>query len=327
MRFTRVLTAAALVLAAVVLTAGAVAATQAGGSVVKVGSSSLGRILVDGHGKTLYVWAHDKGAKSTCYGQCASYWPPLTTSGKPRAIGGARAALLSTSRRSDGRMQVTYHGHPLYYFAGDKRAGQTAGEGLTGFGGRWDPISAAGTLVQKHMDSSGSGYPGWSSYTNTPLKAVVITPGRGDVAGVGGAFNVDVSLQARNARANALLSAAAGYKPFFNDPSAPTFHPGPNIGAPGLVVTLSTTPRIAGTPLVGPRTNLAGVFQLNAVTNVNGLNRTFNAWQVSSPGFFGINKSATLTVYAVRGTAPAAVPASGLNPISNVVRIPFTIGA
>ena len=319
MRFRQITTAVA-VLVAVAVTSIAFAATQ-GGATVKVGRSNLGQIVVDAHGKTLYMWAHDKGRKSTCYGQCAVYWPPLFTSGKPLAGPGARSALLGTTRRSDGRLQVTYHGHPLYRFVMDKKAGQTTGEGLTGFGGRWDPLSAAGTPVRK---SSG----GWKSaraYSTPPLRAVVLTPGSGDLAGSRGAFNVDVSLQARTRSSNRLLSAAAGYKPFFNDPDAPTFHPGPDLGAPGLVVTLSTTPTVAGTPLVGPRTNLAGVFQLNTVTKVRGLNRTFNAWQVSSPGFFGVNKAATLTVYAVRGTAPSAVPAGGLRPISNVVRVPFTI--
>jgi predicted lipoprotein with Yx(FWY)xxD motif len=324
MRFTRLLALAALALAAIALTAGTVAATSQSGAVVKIGQSSLGRILVDSHGKTLYLWAHDRGSRSTCYGDCAAYWPPLLTSGTPRATSGARSALLGTTRRTDGRMQVTYHGHPLYYFVGDKRAGQTKGEGLTGFGGRWDPVSAAGSAVRQ---GSGSGQAGNGYSDDTPLKAVVFTPGSGDIAGVGGAFNVDLSLQARTAQANGLLSAASGYKPFFNDPAKPTFHPGPNLAAPGLVVTLSTTPRVPGTPLVGPRTNLAGVFQLNAVARVRGLNRTFNAWQVSSPGFFGINKPAILTVYAVQGTAPAAVPSGGLTPISNVVRVPFQIGA
>ena len=321
MHLNRVLTAAALVFAATALAAVALAGAN-GGAVVKVGQSNLGRILVDAHGKTLYMWAHDKGHRSTCYGQCAAYWPPAYTAGKPIAVKGARQALLGTTRRADGRRQVTYNGHPLYRFLMDKRPGQTTGEGLTGFGGRWDPLSAAGKAVRKRTG-------GWKSsqgyQPSRPLRAVVFTPGRGDLAGAGGAFNVDLSLQARNARANRLLSAAAGYKPFFNDPDAPTFHPGPDLGAPGLVVTLSTTPSIPGTPLVGPRTNLAGVFQLNTVARVRGLRRTFNAWQISSPGFFGVNKAATLTVYAVRGTAPAAIPAGGLQPISNVVRVPFTI--
>jgi predicted lipoprotein with Yx(FWY)xxD motif/Ca2+-binding RTX toxin-like protein len=135
----------AAILAAALLTA-ATAATR-GGAVVKLGQSSLGKILVDSHGRTLYLWAHDKHPKSTCYGACAVYWPPLTTRGKPRAIGGARKALLGTTRRRDGRMQVTYHGHPLYRFSGDTRAGDTSGEGLTDFGGRWDPVSAAGLAV------------------------------------------------------------------------------------------------------------------------------------------------------------------------------------
>jgi hypothetical protein len=78
------------------------------------------------------------------------------------------------------------------------------------------------------------------------LRAVVLTPARAIIARAG-AFNVDLSLQARTARANLLVSAAAGYKPFFNDPSADTFHPGPDLGAAGLVVTLSTTPSIPGT--------------------------------------------------------------------------------
>ena len=318
MRFSQITTAVA-VLVAVALTTVAFAASH-GGAVVKVGQSNLARVVVDAHGKTLYMWAHYKGHKSTCYGQCAVYWPPVYTAGKPVAGPGARSGLLGTTRRSDGRLQVTYHGHPLYRFVMDKKAGQTSGEGLTGFGGRWDPLSAAGTPVRK----SAGGWKSARGYT-PPLRAVVFTPGARDLAGARGAFNVDLSLQARTSGANRLLSATAGYKPFFNDPDAPTFHPGPDLGAPGLVVTLSTTPSIPGSPLVGPRTNLAGVFQLNTVTKVRGLNRTFNAWQVSSPGFFGVNKAATLTVYAVRGTAPSAVPAGGLTPISNVVRVPFTI--
>jgi hypothetical protein len=84
---------------------------------------------------------------------------------------------------------------------------------------------------------------------------------------------------------------------------------------------------VAGTPLVGPRTNLAGVFQINSVTRSHGLRQTWNDWQVTSPGFFGMNKSATLTVYAVQGNAPDAVPAGGLQPISNVVHQTFAIGS
>jgi predicted lipoprotein with Yx(FWY)xxD motif len=289
--------------------------STSGGTIVKVGPSNLGRVLVDAHGKTLYLWAHDKSSKSTCNGDCAAYWPPLLTRGKPIAAAGAKASLLGTSRRSDGRTQVTYAGHPLYYFVKDTKRGQTSGEGLTGFGGRWDPVSAAGTAVRKRSDSSADGY------GQAPLKATVISPGPGDSAGVAGTFSVDLSLEATSAQANGLL---AGYTAAFNDPSKPTFHPGPDAAAPGLVVLLSTTPTIAGTPLQGPNTNLAGVFQINDITNTNGRIHTFNSWIVTSAGFFGKATTATLTVYAVNGTAPAVVTGNE-QPISNVVRENFTI--
>jgi predicted lipoprotein with Yx(FWY)xxD motif len=313
MRFPRTLTAGALAIAAAAVLPGTAAATQ--GASVKVASSSLGRILVDGKGKTLYLWAHDHGSTSTCNGKCAKYWPPLVTSGKPAAAAGARAALLGTSRRADGRMQVTYKGHPLYSFAGDKRAGDVKGEALTGFGGRWDPVSAAGAAVRKeNVSKSGS---------SLPLQLSVLTPGPGDEAGAGGSFNVDLSIQALTKQANSLLS---DYKPFLGDPNSPTFGPGTDPGAPGLVVLLSSTPTKAGTPLQGPNTNLAGVFELNTVTKSGGLVSTWNDWQVTSPGFFGTGRVA-LTAYVVAGTAPAHVTTPGAGAISNVVRVPFAIAS
>jgi predicted lipoprotein with Yx(FWY)xxD motif len=315
MRYLKHLLTGAAVLAAAATVTALAAAGGSSGTVVKVGPSNLGRVLVDAHGKTLYLWAHDKGTKSTCNGDCAEYWPPLLTRGKPIATGGAKATLLGTSRRSDGRIQVTYAGHPLYYFVQDTKPGQTKGEGLTGFGGRWDPVSASGTAVQKRGETSAEGY------GRAPLRASVISPAPGASAGVGGTFSVDLSLEARTPQANSLL---AGYTAAFNDPNAPTFHPGPDAAAPGLVVLLSTTPTIAGTPLQGPNTNLAGVFQVNDIGKKNGLTRTFNSWIVTSPGFFGKATTATLTVYAVDGTAPAVVTGSQ-KPISNVVRESFTI--
>src|SRR5262249_24553462 len=94
-------------------------------------NTNLGRVLVDAHGKTLYVWAHDKTSTSTCNGPCAQFWPPLISRGKASPLAGVQAKLLGTSRRRDGRLQITYAGHPLYYFANDTRPGQTNGEGLT----------------------------------------------------------------------------------------------------------------------------------------------------------------------------------------------------
>lgn len=156
-----------------------------------------------------------------------------------------------------------------------------------------------------------------------PVKVTVFSPGAGDVSGTGGAgFIVDLALDATNARGNALLSSANGYQPFFNDPTSSTFHPGTDSGAPGLVVLLSSTANKPGTPLQGPDTNLAGLFQLNGVAKVGGMAETWNTWQVGKP-LFGTGRS-TLTVYDVRGTAPTVV-SPDTKPISNVVRVPFTI--
>lgn len=159
----------------------------------------------------------------------------------------------------------------------------------------------------------------------TPLVVTVFSPGNGDMSGVEGAgFVVDLAIDASSPRYNNLLSSTAGYKPFFNDPSSPTFHPGPAPGAPGLVVLLSGTPDKPGTPFQGPNTNLAGLFQLNGVATVEGNKaEDWATWEVLKPNF--ATGPETLTVYVVSGTAPAVVPASGLKPISNVVKVHFDI--
>jgi predicted lipoprotein with Yx(FWY)xxD motif len=120
---------------------------QMNGTMVKVATSPLGRILVDSKGITLYDFAPDKGTTSVCYGACAALWPPLTTQGKPIAGPGVRASLLSTTKRSDGKLEVTYGGHPLYYFVSDQKPGQTTGQGINQFGGPWWVISPAGKEV------------------------------------------------------------------------------------------------------------------------------------------------------------------------------------
>ena len=122
---------------------------------VAVASSGLGRVLVDGRGRTLYLFGKDARGKSSCAGKCASFWPPLITSGKPVATAGAKASLLGTTRRADGRLQVTYNHHPLYTFVKDTRKGQTNGEGLNVFGAEWDAVSAAGAKIAKTTASSG----------------------------------------------------------------------------------------------------------------------------------------------------------------------------
>jgi predicted lipoprotein with Yx(FWY)xxD motif len=122
-------------------------AAATSGPSVSTASTSLGRILVNSGGRTLYLFSKDKNDKSACAGMCAKFWPPLIAAGKPRASAGARASLLGTTKRADGRLQVTYNRHPLYTFVKDTKKGQTHGEGLTAFGGQWNAVSPAGTKV------------------------------------------------------------------------------------------------------------------------------------------------------------------------------------
>jgi predicted lipoprotein with Yx(FWY)xxD motif len=126
-------------------------AAASSGPRVSTASTSLGRILVNSGGRTLYMFGKDKNDKSACAGMCAKFWPPLIASGKPRASAGARASLIGTTKRADGRVQVTYNRHPLYTFVKDTKKGQTHGEGLTAFGGQWNAVSPSGTKVARQV--------------------------------------------------------------------------------------------------------------------------------------------------------------------------------
>ena len=131
-------------------------------AVVSTAKAGLGSIIVNSNGRTLYLFAKDRNGKSACSGQCAVFWPPLITSGKPRVAGGASASLIGTTRRADGRLQVTYNHHPLYTFVKDKKAGQTNGEGVNAFGAAWDAMSPSGTkIVKPSAPSSGGGARGY----------------------------------------------------------------------------------------------------------------------------------------------------------------------
>ena len=124
-------------------------AGASGPSTVGMRGTALGRILVDGSGRTLYLFEADKGTTSSCYDACAGVWPPLTTTGSPMAGNGVNQSLLSTTTRKDGSTEVVYNGHPLYYFISDKQAGDTTGQGLSSFGADWYVLSAAGTKVDQ----------------------------------------------------------------------------------------------------------------------------------------------------------------------------------
>jgi predicted lipoprotein with Yx(FWY)xxD motif len=127
---------------------GSTAAKPSGKGFVALASTKLGKILVDGKGRTLYLFEADKGTASKCDGACASVWPPLTSSGKPAAGAGVAAAKLGTAKRADGTTAVTYAGHPLYTYSGDTAPGQITGEGSTDFGAEWYALSPAGKTVE-----------------------------------------------------------------------------------------------------------------------------------------------------------------------------------
>jgi predicted lipoprotein with Yx(FWY)xxD motif len=116
---------------------------------VSTETTSLGKILVGPNGRTLYLFEKDKNDKSACSGMCATFWPPLIASGKPVAGPGTKASLLGTTKRADGRLQVTYNRHPLYGFAKDTKKGQTNGQAVTAFGAEWFVTSPAGAKVAK----------------------------------------------------------------------------------------------------------------------------------------------------------------------------------
>jgi predicted lipoprotein with Yx(FWY)xxD motif len=139
---------------------------------VRVANSRLGRILVDSTGRTLYLFKADVGTKSMCFGACATAWPPLQTGGKPAVRSGARAALVGTTKRSDGARQVTYNGHPLYLFIKDHKPGDVTGEGVTAFGAAWFAVSPAG----KQISSKPSRHDGVSSSSRPAAPAAPPTP-------------------------------------------------------------------------------------------------------------------------------------------------------
>jgi predicted lipoprotein with Yx(FWY)xxD motif len=124
--------------------------------------TSLGNVLVDTQGRTIYLFQKDSGTKSTCSGGCAAAWPPVRASGKPTVGSGLTASKVGTTPRSDGKPQVTYNGHPLYLFQNDQNAGDTNGQGVNAFGAAWYVMSPAGNAIITSGSSSnvggGSGY-------------------------------------------------------------------------------------------------------------------------------------------------------------------------
>ncbi|MGH3599695.1 MAG: COG4315 family predicted lipoprotein [Pseudonocardiaceae bacterium] len=131
------------------------AAATASSAAVKTVKGPQGTYLVGPSGRALYLWAADSNNKSHCSGACASVWPPLTVKGAPTAAGQAHASMLETISGHGGQKQVAYHGHPLYYYAGDSHAGTTAGQGSDGFGAKWWLVSPSGTAITGSKAATG----------------------------------------------------------------------------------------------------------------------------------------------------------------------------
>ena len=134
---------------------GAIPSSDGGPAALKLD----GRYLVDSQGHSVYLFEKDEDGESYCSGACAAVWPPLETSTAPRGGAGVQDAELWTIERPDGDMQVTYHGHPLYYYAADASTpDNTKGEDVEQFGAGWYLVGAHGQPVEPQSDSgSGSG--------------------------------------------------------------------------------------------------------------------------------------------------------------------------
>lgn len=125
---------------------GPAATPAATGTRVKTVGSKYGTVLADARGEALYLFAKEKSGRSRCYGACAKVWPPVLTKGRPRAGKGSRSRLLGTTRRRNGKLQVTYAGRPLYYFEGDS-PGKILCQNVSEFGGRWLVVRPNGRPV------------------------------------------------------------------------------------------------------------------------------------------------------------------------------------
>jgi predicted lipoprotein with Yx(FWY)xxD motif len=115
---------------------------------VKVMQTRYGRMLVDGKGRALYLFTKEGGPKARCYGGCAQAWPVFYAPGQVRAGRGAKGSLIGTTRRRDGRRQVTYAGHPLYYYVTDRKPGEVTCQNVVEFGGTWLVVAPSGAAIR-----------------------------------------------------------------------------------------------------------------------------------------------------------------------------------
>lgn len=116
------------------------------GTEVKVSDSEFGSILFDSEDQAIYLFTRESSDRSECYGACAEAWPPVLTEGEPKAGRGAKGGLLGTTERRDGTTQVTYNGHPLYYYV-DDGPNQVLCQDVEEFGGIWYVVQPSGEPV------------------------------------------------------------------------------------------------------------------------------------------------------------------------------------
>ena len=156
-------------------------ASASGGTVITTAKSSAGTVLATSSGRAVYLWVKDTGDMSNCNGACAGAWPPVTTTGTATASGGATASEIGTITRSDGTKQVTYDGHPLYYFSGDSGPGTANGQGSDAFGAKWWLVTPTGSDVTAGVTSFTAG-----SSAGAPAPAPASTPAS---SGAGGSWS------------------------------------------------------------------------------------------------------------------------------------------
>jgi len=152
-------------------TSGTVSQASAKGISVSAAKGSAGIYLSGAAGRALYLWVADGGGKSSCSGACAKVWPPLTANATPIASHGVKASDLGTITRSDGTKQVTYNGHPLYYFVGDAGPGVTKGQGSDSFGAKWWLVAPSGSAITAAGSSAASGGSSGASSSSTSSAA------------------------------------------------------------------------------------------------------------------------------------------------------------
>jgi len=156
--------------------AGSSASASTTGTVISTQAGSAGAFLTAGSGRAVYLWAKDGMNMSACTGACAAAWPPVPATGTLTATGGAKASDLGTITRSDGTKQVTYDGHPLYYFVGDSAAGQTNGQGSDNFGAKWWLVATSGAKITAADTAA-------AAAANAPAPSAPSTPASSNAGG------------------------------------------------------------------------------------------------------------------------------------------------